>query len=62
MTPDRVADIPVRHRFVDYVCTMGYSEYEDSFTIVRARYAAPGRSDSPKNGDQLYLRILRTYP
>ena len=59
MTPDRVADIPIRHRFVDYVCTMGYSEYENSFTLVRARFADPRRTNIPKNDTDLYLRILR---
>lgn len=58
MKPDRVADIPIRHLHVDYVCTVGYSQQEDSFILVNARYANPGRSDIPKNGDDLYLRIL----
>lgn len=59
MKPDRIADIPVRHRFVDYLCTMGYSAHKQSFTLVGARFADPRRTEKPKNGTVLYLRILR---
>ncbi|MBX3628071.1 MAG: hypothetical protein KF892_23885 [Rhizobacter sp.] len=57
---DRTADIPVRHRFVDYVCTIGYAEYEEEFHLLASRYADAARSGSqPPDGMALYLRILQ---
>lgn len=59
MKHDRVADIPVRHRFVDYVCTIGYSEYEGGFGLVSTRHADPRRTERPKQEMDIYLRVLR---
>lgn len=59
MTPDRVADIPVRHLFINYVCTISYSECQDAFTLIGTRYADPSQSKLPKNQHLLYLRILK---
>ena len=59
MKHDRLADIPVRHRFVDYVCTIGYSEYEGEFSLVSTRYADPRRTERPKQEMDIYLRVLR---
>lgn len=57
---DRTADIPLRHRFVDYVCTIGYSEYEGEFHLVGSRYADVTRAkEKPRDEFTLYLRILR---
>lgn len=56
---EHTADIPIRHRFVDYVCTIRYSEYESGFQFLASRYANPARARSrQKNGMTLYLRIL----
>ena len=59
MKHDRVADIPVRHRFVDYVCTIGYSEYEGEFSLISTRYADSRRTERPKRETEIYLRVLR---
>lgn len=59
MNPDRVADVLIRHRFTDYICTIAYSEKKDSFDFVTARYADPSKTSEPTNGWNLYLRILR---
>ena len=59
MTHDRIADIPIRHRFVDYICSIGYSEYEEEFSLVAARYADSRKMESPPTGFDLYLRILK---
>ncbi len=59
MNPDRVSDIPIRHWFVDYVCTIGYSEHEGSFTLVKTRFLDPHQNGKPKHEMELYLRILR---
>lgn len=56
---DRTADVPIRHRFVDYVCSIGYSEYEGEFKFISARYAAPSRTETPPNGHDLFLRVLK---
>jgi hypothetical protein len=56
---DRIADIPIRHRFVSYVCRVGYSEYEEEFKFVSARYADPTKTETPANGFDLFQRILR---
>jgi hypothetical protein len=56
---DRIADIPIRHRFVDYICSIGYSEYEEEFKLVAARYADPRKIEQPSNGFNLFLRILK---
>lgn len=62
MTPakyEHIADIPIRHRLVDYVCTIGYSEYEGEFHLIASRYADSVRARSePENGFTLYRRIL----
>ena len=59
MKLDRVADIPIRHRFVDFVCSIGYSEYEEEFKLVAARYADSRKTENPSNGFDLFLRILK---
>lgn len=59
MKHDRVADIPVRHQFVDYVCSVGYSEYEGEFGLVSTRYADPRRTERPNREMDIYLRVLR---
>jgi len=59
MKIDRVADIPIRHRFVDYVCSIGYSEQGEEFVLVSARYADLTRAKVPSNAFNLYLRILK---
>lgn len=53
----RVADIPIRHRSADYVCTIGYSENNRRFYFVSARYADPSMGE-PKDSYVLYDRIL----
>jgi len=59
MKYDRTADVPVRHRLTDFVCTVGYSEYEEEFHFVSARYADPRKNGMPKDGFALYLRVLK---
>jgi hypothetical protein len=59
MEYDRTADIPIRHRLTDYVCTVSYSERDAEFHFVSARYATPKNERTPANGFDLYLRILR---
>jgi hypothetical protein len=56
---DRVADIPIRHRFTDYVCTVGYSERRDEFRFISVRYADHRKSSAPTNGARLYRRIRK---
>jgi hypothetical protein len=59
MKHDRVATIPVRHRFADYQCTIAYSEYEDEFHLVEVRSTAPESTGQPKNSFDIYLRVLK---
>ena len=56
---DRTADIPIRRRWADCVCRIGYSEYEEEFHFISARYADPRRTIEPTNAMDLYLRILK---
>jgi len=56
---DRTADIPIRHRWADYVCCIGYFEYEEEFHLISARYADPQRTTEPTNAMNLYLRVLK---
>lgn len=56
---DRVADIPVRHGFTDYVCTIGYSNADGEFHFISARRANPLDPKPPAKPFDLYLRVLR---
>lgn len=59
MKIDRVADISIRHRFANYICLIGYSEYDEEFKFISARYADSAKKTAPPNGSDLYLRILK---
>ena len=59
MKHDRVATIPVRHKFSDYQCTIGYAEYEDEFHLVEVRSTNPKAAGQPKSAFDIYLRVLK---
>ena len=62
MTVERTTEMPVRHAFTDYVCTVGYSEVDEEFRLIAIRRARSNKPVATSTGEEIFRKILRNPP